>query len=349
MFTLFVALLYISTMIYLANLEVIHQKKQPITTMLQYGLVVLVVFWILNALIFIIVPPEQVTDPALAEQIEQVNPTIAIGFIGLGLISVGLLIYMIRSNRIYHQIENIFYRKLSDKSPTYNPTSRVHQLAIMLMIVQSLAIVWTLMVSGGLEGLDYTFNSIIDALLELATGGIMYLVVALTGVGWLVRRDTRSMLKRLGLRFPTRQDWSWGIGGALLIYLISQIFSALWIAVTPVEIIEQQTIASQQLFELFSGSLILGFILAVITGVSEEILFRGALQPVFGLLISSLFFTILHIQYALTPATLILFVVSLGFGWLRQHASTTASIIAHSTYNFIPFLLFSLATQTGAI
>jgi membrane protease YdiL (CAAX protease family) len=50
-------------------------------------------------------------------------------------------------------------------------------------------------------------------------------------------------------------------------------------------------------------------------------------------------------QYAFTPASLILLVVSLGLGWVRQRQSTTASIFAHFVYNFI--IQFQVVLQVG--
>ena len=140
-----------------------------------------------------------------------------------------------------------------------------------------------------------------------------------------------------------------GIAMAIVLYGISRVSSDIWMASVSPDVLEQQAAASRQLFESFNSSLVFGLLLALLTGFSEEILFRGALQPVFGIVPTSLFFTIIHIQYTLTPATLIIFIVSLGLGWLRQHISTTSVIIAHIVYNFIPFLLFTLATNTGAL
>ena len=105
------------------------------------------------------------------------------------------------------------------------------------------------------------------------------------------------------------------------------------------DVFDSQTSTARLLFEIRKGSLPSGLLVAVLAAICEEILFRGALQPVFGLVISSLFFTALHLQYALTPAALILFVVALGFGLLRKHVSTTAAIIAHALYNILPILL----------
>ena len=130
---------------------------------------------------------------------------------------------------------------------------------------------------------------------------------------------------------------------AVLLYALAHAATAIWAsAVSPVTF-EAQTRTARFIFETLSGSLVASLLFACLTGISEEILYRGALQPVFGILLSSLFFTLIHVQYAFTPAALILFLVSLGFALLRKRYSTSAAIIAHASYNFLPFLLFALA------
>lgn len=79
--------------------------------------------------------------------------------------------------------------------------------------------------------------------------------------------------------------------------------------------------------------------LATSAAISEEIAFRGALQPVFGFWATALIFALTHMQYALTPATLIIFGVAVAFGWLRMRYNTTVAIVTHFFYNFIPLAL----------
>jgi uncharacterized protein len=63
------------------------------------------------------------------------------------------------------------------------------------------------------------------------------------------------------------------------------------------------------------------------------------MQPVFGLVPTSLLFVAIHAQYTLTPAALLLLVVALGLGWVRIRYGTNAAIIAHFAYNFIPLAM----------
>ena len=55
-------------------------------------------------------------------------------------------------------------------------------------------------------------------------------------------------------------------------------------------------------------------VLAAAAGLSEELLFRGALQPIFGIVPTSLIFAVSHVQYGLSPATLTVFLLSVILG-----------------------------------
>jgi membrane protease YdiL (CAAX protease family) len=69
---------------------------------------------------------------------------------------------------------------------------------------------------------------------------------------------------------------------------------------------------------------------------------------VFGLWPTSILFALIHMQYTLTPATLIILGVALGFGWLRQRYNTTVAIMAHFLYNFIPLAVNVYAPEETA-
>lgn len=347
MLILIIALLYIGLMIVLANIEQVRGESHPLLTAMQIGLVLLIAVWVMNGVILMMASPQQVADPEFTRQLERIDKTTTFFFILLGCVAIVAIIGLIRSSIPHQWIEHYLYKESDNQLHSYDSTLSVHKLAIMLIIVQVVAVVWTFTLSGGVGGLDLSYDTPLKALADLAMGALIYVTVALLGVGWLIRRNITEVLQRLSLRFPTRHDWMMGIVMAIVLYGISRVSSEVWMANVSPEVLEQQTAASQQLFEAFNSSLVLGLMLALLTGFSEEILFRGALQPVFGLVPTSMFFTIIHIQYTLTPATIIIFIVSLGFGWLRRHISTTSAIIAHMTYNFIPFLLFTLATNSG--
>lgn len=349
MLILMFALLYIGSMIVLANLEQVRGESHPILTMMQYGLVLLIAGWVINAISLIVVSPEQIADPSFMAQLERVDKTVVGFFIVLGSIALVTIIGLIHFTLPHKWLEQYLHNKSQGGVYAYDSTLSVHKLAIMLVIVQVVAVAWTFTASGGVAGLDFAYDTPMSALADLAMGAIFYTTLAFLGVGWLIRRDMAEVLHRLSLQLPNRRDFIMGIGMAIALYSMTWVFSEIWSMLVSADVLEQQTAASQQLFNAFNHSLIMGLLLAVLTGISEEILFRGAIQHVFGIVPTSIFFTLIHIQYALTPATIILFIVSLGFGWLRARYNTTTAIIAHMIYNFIPFLLYTLATNAGAL
>ena len=349
MLILMIALLYIGSMIVLANIEQVRGESHPLLTMMQYGLALIIAVWVINALAFMVVSPDQVVDSEFATQLERIDKTAVGFFIVIGCISTVAIIGLIRTTSLHQWIEQYLYDKSEDRLYAYDSTLSVHKLAIMLAIVQVVSVGWTYTLSGGVVGLDFSYDNPLNAMADLAMGVILYTMFGFLGVGWFSRRNLRDVLIRLGLRFPAWHDWLLGIMMAIVLYGISRALSDVWIANVSSDLLEQQTAASQQLFNAFNNSLIWGLLLALLSGISEEILFRGALQPVFGILPTSIFFTIIHIQYTLTPATIIILIVSLGFGWLRWRFNTTSAIIAHIVYNFIPFLLYTLATNSGAM
>jgi membrane protease YdiL (CAAX protease family) len=84
-------------------------------------------------------------------------------------------------------------------------------------------------------------------------------------------------------------------------------------------------------------------ILGASAGIGEEAVFRGALQPRFGMVLPSLLFTMLHgPQYGFNVALLGLFGVSMILALLRKHVNTTAAMIAHALYNAVQVLALSM-------
>lgn len=314
-----------SLMIVLANVEQMRGQRLPLSTALHYGLAGVMAVW---------------TVAALAAQ----TGTPATGFILAAGFSTALILGLSASKKLWGWIDRIIVRLGFYQRPGFNQHHHVHRLAVNLMIFQAAAVMWTLVTAGAAS---FAYANPMDALVNLAMNAVIYATAALLGVGWLVRRNLRQAVRRLGLRFPNRHDWAAGIAVAAALHIIVWAAAAAWMSLAAPAALEQQTAAARRLFDSFNSSLALAALFALLTAVSEEMLFRGALQPVFGLALSSFFFTWLHIQYAFTPGMLILFIVSLGFGLLRHHVSATASIIAHSIYNFVPFAVSALPISAG--
>jgi len=79
-------------------------------------------------------------------------------------------------------------------------------------------------------------------------------------------------------------------------------------------------------------------VLAAASGVAEEALFRGALQPLLGWVGASLLFGAAHFvpRRELLPWTLFSLAAGFGLGWLYQHTGNlVAPVVAHAGVNAV--------------
>lgn len=73
----------------------------------------------------------------------------------------------------------------------------------------------------------------------------------------------------------------------------------------------------------------------VTAGVSEELAFRGLLQPRLGLLLSNLLFAAVHALQYHWDALIAVFLVGWVCGLVRRYANTSSSMIVHGLYDAI--------------
>jgi uncharacterized protein len=229
-------------------------------------------------------------------------------------------------------------RRILSRHATFNPESSVHMTAVVLSLSLICLTITNFVLSGGVTGMAEMIELAGLSIGELAFQAVLFVVVAFLGVGLAVRRSLPDTLARLGLRLPTRTDLAVGIGAGSAFFLFQGIVGVIWVRLVSPETFAEQTAAADQLIRAVD-SLPLVILLALTAGIGEEIFFRGALQPVFGIIPVSLLFMVIHTQYTLTPAAIIIFVVTLGFGGIRARYSTSAAIIAHIIYDLIQLLL----------
>lgn len=231
-------------------------------------------------------------------------------------------------------------QRLNPKA-AYNAQSPVHLVALVLMLALIDYAVMTFLLQGGVQGIAdgiaQTGVQAADLIFQL----VLQLTVTFMGVGLAFRRDLSQTLKRLGVRFPTLQDVVWGIVTGIAFIAVMYTVNLVWYLFVPEEQIAQDTVAMQQLNQSLA-TLPLAFLVAFTASIGEELWIRGALQPIFGIGLSTAFFASLHTQAGLTPAILLIALLSVGLGILRQKVSTTAAIIAHFVFNFIPLALLAL-------
>jgi membrane protease YdiL (CAAX protease family) len=185
--------------------------------------------------------------------------------------------------------------------------------------------------------LTFLANSPPFTLADLLVQEIPLIIIAVLGVGFLVRRSWPETFDRLGLR-PVRGTW-WAYAAVAVVaflvigYGIDNLAS--WL--TP-QTQKRVSDASQVVFHSLNNPPAV-VLLGVTAGVAEELIFRGAMLPRFGLWVTALLFAAVHTQYGITFATLEVFVIGVGLGLLRLRAGTLACIVSHAGYDIIVGLL----------
>lgn len=170
----------------------------------------------------------------------------------------------------------------------------------------------------------------------LTTGGfagslVGYVALALAGVGFLIRRTTAQTLERLGIRGLSMRDWA--IAGVTVLVLVAlttgadfaqqRWFHDLWL--------KDQEMTRAMAAKLGLGSALL---LGISAGVGEEVTMRGALQPKLGLILTSLLFASLHVQYTWFGVTLI-FLLGVLLGVVRSRTHTGVVVVAHTAFDVV--------------
>jgi hypothetical protein len=168
---------------------------------------------------------------------------------------------------------------------------------------------------------------------HLTLGGAVfgYVILALAAVGFLMRRDLRATLERLGLTRPRPRD--------LLLVVVG--VPLLWGCNSGFEWVQQHAFhasweADRRVTEALAGALDRRSMtmVALSAGIGEEITMRGALQPKLGLVLTSLFFAALHIQYSWYGMGTI-FVFGLILGLVRKRTNTAVVMAMHALYDLL--------------
>jgi hypothetical protein len=90
----------------------------------------------------------------------------------------------------------------------------------------------------------------------------------------------------------------------------------------------------------FSLTPVLIFFVSIIAGITEEVLFRAAIQPLLGVWITSVIFIAIHGYIRFKSAnhflfTLFTFVLSMVLGLLTMYLGVVSSMAAHAIYDVI--------------
>jgi len=227
----------------------------------------------------------------------------------------------------------------ADFSSEISYTSLVLIMALLGFFVY---IVFVISSFGGISGLigqnSSSGGSSVDT--SMAIYQLIYFVVlALLGVGWLTRRKFIDILKRLGIVLPTGKQI---LIALLLTGLLYSVDFILGFIGTKFHLINPSQDASNNQ-ALYGGILnITGvIILALSAGIGEEILFRGALQPKFGIIVTTLLFAAAHGQYNLWGMITVL-IMGFVLAYERKKMNTTSAMITHAAFDFVGLMLIVL-------
>jgi uncharacterized protein len=168
----------------------------------------------------------------------------------------------------------------------------------------------------------------------LKTAALVYLALTAValGIAWLAGVDLRPLL---------HFDWTQAALGVAAVVPMSIVFFVAPDLKDKVVDLLGSALAECRLFDLV--------LLAAMAGVSEELVFRGALEGwlerydiVAAMIVTNVLFGLMH------PITLAYLVMAAAFGFyfsvlanLGAERNLTAPIVAHSVYDFIGFLLIA--------
>lgn len=189
--------------------------------------------------------------------------------------------------------------------------------------------------------IGFPFPVPIDSLFSYNFLGLV--ILAMAGCGIFVARKPKEVMTRLGLVKPE----GWHIGVALLMVPVTFAYDYAWSLYTGTSGVGSKLATyNAGTFATNSGGAGPAGFLALATGlcagIGEEVLMRGGLQPVFGIIPAGILHGVLHGQFQHMP---ILIVQVAGWscimGVVRRYTNTTTTLLTHVTFNFLTTFLFA--------
>ena len=225
-----------------------------------------------------------------------------------------------------------------------DPDSPVHSLSLALAVIlfgtQVASIAFTDVLAAEQQSAPV---SIVDFLAQ----EVPLLVMAVAGVGLFIRRGAAQTGQRLGFVTPTWWQMALALAAAGAFFALSTGADSLSHWLTP-DVARRVDQATRHSFSALTSPAGLAAI-ALIPGICEDALFRGALQPRFGVILTAVLFTSIHGEYGLSLDLPTIFVIALGLGLVRKYTNTTTSATCHAAYNLLAGFGLSGAALYGGI
>jgi CAAX protease family protein len=174
------------------------------------------------------------------------------------------------------------------------------------------------------------------AVADLASQFAAFTVLAYVLVGVGIWRTFSEASYRLGLTWPTRRQFAVGVA-CVFAGLFVMVAAGILTTVFQPEFNQEIEQATEGITESVSSPIGAVFF-GLGAGISEELLLRGAIQPRFGLIQTSVLFALLHNQYGISFILVGVFLMGVILGLERKYFGTTAAIITHAIFNTIAVL-----------
>lgn len=231
-------------------------------------------------------------------------------------------------------------RSLLSRVMPINEKSMPDMVGLAVMLSVSIIMIWTIdLTFADNNGADEEFASMGGSSLVLQT--VLLVAIAYFAIGGAINRDFASVRDRLGLHMPTSRQVAISIMLIIPLFIVSALGGILTEFFQPGFTEDIDAIMEDVTGDLINvqGALLIG----LTAGIGEEILFRGAIQPRYGIIFTSVIFTLIHVQYGFSFVLLGVFLTAIIFGIQRQKMNTTCCIITHAAYNFSVVMISVLA------
>ena len=159
-------------------------------------------------------------------------------------------------------------------------------------------------------------------------------VVALAGVGWLVRRRWPETAERLGLGAVRLSHAGIILAGIAAALAINAGMESLQRFALPGLWRQDQEVTAMIASNMAIGT---ALVLGLSAGLGEEIVLRGALQPRLGVVLTSVVFACGHVQYSWF-GMLTISLLGIMLGLVRLRTNTTVAILVHGLYDVFAVL-----------
>ena len=258
----------------------------------------------------------------------------------LAILGIAFLTYQVSNGPLYLSVGLALtlplissVRRAFARVTPIDPESPIDMVGLCLLLAACAAF-GIILINIGSSPEDLEIESV--GLAELASTATFELGLAYITVGWLVRRDFREATNRLGIRVPSWKTIAIAVGFVVLAFIGASIGGILTETYQPDLSKEIDRVTKDLTADVQNpfGAVILG----ACAGIGEEALFRGAIQPRFGIPLTAATFALSHSQYGLSFVVFGLFLVGVVLGVERKYFGTTASMITHAIFNVIVVL-----------